>query len=236
MPKQRKRRTLNPEENKPAKAPKASKASKASKATASQSVQSPAAADVPAKQTDNQPAARHIPGSRGSTPSETSRRDGGTTVLVETTNKIMKRRREILFGPPPEPTTREKEVADMFLESIPYEVTMSSYAIDNYWCQLGASVASFASGLVWKTLEWEKLDTNVREKLSSFTPKADRFFRGGSIVARLLFQAWTWHLLIEHVFSEGGSKRRSKHWEAFALLRDFCKSKCHAGSSSQLHR
>ncbi|KAI1115578.1 hypothetical protein F5Y14DRAFT_449934 [Nemania sp. NC0429] len=135
-----------------------------------------------------------------------------------------KRRNTLLLGSLPESKTKEEGDLPLHLFDRTPDQSINPRTLPVLLNKLSGSVITLSWGWAPKMLEWEKLDDSVREKLTGLAPKADRFLRGDTDLARLLLQSCIWNLLMEHVFSEGGSQRWAKHWESFAFLQNFCKA------------
>ncbi|KAK4035250.1 hypothetical protein C8A01DRAFT_38272 [Parachaetomium inaequale] len=65
---------------------------------------------------------------------------------------------------------------------------------------------------------WSSLGPDTGDKLLLWTPKAKQFLDSDDETARVVFEAWIWHVLDDHVFSNTKGPWVGEVWNAYAKL------------------
>ncbi|KAH6612244.1 hypothetical protein B0J18DRAFT_494808 [Chaetomium sp. MPI-SDFR-AT-0129] len=67
-------------------------------------------------------------------------------------------------------------------------------------------------------VSWDSFSPEAKEKLLLWTPKAAEFLDSDDESARVVFEAWIWHILYDNVLSDLKGPWLAKHWELYDEL------------------
>jgi hypothetical protein len=98
--------------------------------------------------------------------------------------------------------------------------------VESNWEILTCKIRWVSEMYLAPRVPWSSLGPDTRDKLLLWTPKAQQFLDSDDEEARVVFEAWIWHVLDDYVFSNTKGPWVGELWNAYAKLERLgaCKS------------